>query len=236
VFNKGSSVSKGTSRVDIEQIRYHQCMNDSANPSLLLPVLLSLGAFFLGSIPFGFVAGKLRGKDLREEGSKNIGATNTLRVLGPVAGVTVLLLDMVKGLIPVLIANQMVHLSSWWVVGIGLLAVLGHIYSPFVRFRGGKGVATSLGVLFGLSPMIAGATVLLFAVVVFLTRYVSLGSILGAILQAVLFWAMPPATTFAENLPYRLFSLIVALFVIVRHRENIKRLLKGTENRFGSKK
>lgn len=211
-------------------------MNDSASPGPLLATLLSLGAFFLGAIPFGFVAGRLRGIDLREEGSKNIGATNTLRVLGPVAGVIVLLLDVAKGLLPVLVARQALHLPSWWVVGIGLLAVLGHIYSPFVRFRGGKGVATSLGVLFGLSPMIAGATLLLFAIVVGVTRYVSLGSILGAILQAALFWIVPPAATFAENLPYRLFSLVVALFVIVRHRENIKRLLKGTENRFGVKK
>ena len=211
-------------------------MNDSANPGLLLAVLLSLGAFFLGAIPFGFVAGKLRGIDLREEGSKNIGATNTLRVLGVVPGIIVLLLDMVKGLLPVLASRQLLHLSSWWVVGIGLLAVLGHIYSPFVRFRGGKGVATSLGVLFGLSPAIAGATVLLFALVVAVTRYVSLGSILGAVLQGILFWVMPPAVTSAENLPYRLFSLIVASFVVVRHRENIKRLLKGTENRFGTKK
>ena len=211
-------------------------MNDSASPGPLLATLLSLGAFFLGAIPFGFVAGRLRGIDLREEGSKNIGATNTLRVLGPVAGVIVLLLDVAKGLLPVLLARQALLLPSWWVVGIGLLAVLGHIYSPFVRFRGGKGVATSLGVLFGLSPMIAGATLLLFAIVVGVTRYVSLGSILGAILQAALFWIVPPAATFAENLPYRLFSLVVALFVIVRHRENIKRLLKGTENRFGVKK
>jgi glycerol-3-phosphate acyltransferase PlsY len=153
-----------------------------------------------------------------------------------VAGIIVLLLDVVKGLIPVLVARQILHLPSWWVVGIGMLAVLGHIYSPFVRFRGGKGVATSLGVLFGLSPVIAGATLVLFALVVAVTRYVSLGSLLGAVLQAVLFWVLPPAATFAENLPYRLFSLVVALFVIVRHRENIKRLLKGTENRFGTKK
>ncbi|MES2463585.1 MAG: glycerol-3-phosphate 1-O-acyltransferase PlsY [Armatimonadota bacterium] len=211
-------------------------MNDSANPGPLLATLLSLGAFFLGAIPFGFVAGKLKGIDLREEGSKNIGATNTLRVLGPVAGVVVLLLDVLKGLIPVLVARQVLHLPSWWVVGVGLLAVLGHIYSPFVRFRGGKGVATSLGVLFGLSPLIAGATVALFALVVVVTRFVSLGSLLGAVLQGVLFWVLPPAASFAENLPYRLFSLVVALFVIVRHRENIKRLLKGTENRFGTKK
>ncbi len=211
-------------------------MNDPANPSLLLAVLLSLGAFFLGAIPFGFVAGKLRGVDLREEGSKNIGATNTLRVLGVVPGIIVLLLDMIKGLLPVLAARHLLHLSSWWIVGIGLLAVLGHIYSPFVRFRGGKGVATSLGILFGLSPLIAGATVLLFLLVVTITRYVSLGSILGAVLQGILFWVLPPAATFAENLPYRLFSVVVALFVVVRHRENIKRLLKGTESRFGAKK
>lgn len=209
-------------------------MDNIPTSSPLILTLFCLGCFFLGAIPFGFLAGKLRNIDLRTEGSRNIGATNTLRVLGKPAGITVLLLDMAKGLIPVLAARNVLHLSSWWIVAAGMLAVLGHIYSPFVRFKGGKGVATSLGVLFGLSPLIAGITAVFFVAVVAFTRYVSLGSILGAALQGILFWVMPPAAGFSENLPYRLFSLAAAFFVIIRHRENIRRLLQGTENRFGA--
>jgi len=201
-----------------------------------IPLLLAICAFFLGAIPFGFIAGKLRGVDLRQVGSGNIGATNVMRELGKGPGSIVLLLDVLKGLAPVLAARSLLLLPSWWVVGIGLCAILGHIYSPFVRFRGGKGVATSLGVLIGLSPLIAAISFALFVLVVLLTRYVSLGSIVGAVAQAVLFWVLPPGATPAENLPYRLFGLVAAVFVIIRHRANIQRLLRGEENRFGAKK
>jgi len=201
-----------------------------------IPLLLAIGAFFLGAIPFGFIAGKLRGVDLRKVGSGNIGATNVMRELGKGPGSIVLLLDVLKGLAPVLVARSLLLLPSWWVVGIGLCAILGHIYSPFVRFRGGKGVATSLGVLIGLSPLIAAISFTLFVLVVFFTRYVSLGSIIGAVAQAVLFWIIPPSAIPSENLPYRLFGLVAAVFVIIRHRANIQRLLRGEENRFGAKK
>jgi glycerol-3-phosphate acyltransferase PlsY len=205
--------------------------NGNATPALppLLWLLLA-GAFLLGSIPFGFLAGRMRGIDLREHGSRNIGATNVLRVLGTAPGVTVLLLDALKGYLPAWYAKH-IGLEGWWVVATGLCAVLGHIYSPFVRFRGGKGVATSLGVLIALSPLIAGASLLVFVVAVALTRWVALGSILGAITQAVLFCVLPQQPT-----AYRLFALVVAAFVIFRHRSNIQRMLSGTENRFGAKK
>jgi glycerol-3-phosphate acyltransferase PlsY len=196
---------------------------------------LCLFAFVLGAIPFGFLAGKLRGKDLREHGSKNIGATNTLRVLGTGPGIAVLLLDALKGLAPVLLAKR-AGLPSAWVVGVGLCAVLGHIYSPFVRFKGGKGVATSLGVLIGLSPLVAGLSSVAFLIPVLLTRWVSLGSIVGAAAQAVLFFALPPHYLDGDPLPYRLFGAVVAVFVIFRHRANIGRILAGTESRFGEKK
>jgi glycerol-3-phosphate acyltransferase PlsY len=186
-------------------------------------------AFFLGAIPFGFIAGKRRGIDLREQGSKSIGATNTLRVLGKPAGVTVLILDTVKGMVPVLAAKS--HgLGGEWMVAVGLCAVLGHIYSPFVRFRGGKGVATSLGVLLALSPAVAGGSLLVFVATVALTRWVSLGSILAAIAQAILFFVLEP-----HERAFQLFGVIVAAFVVFRHRANIARLRAGTEPKLGHK-
>jgi acyl-phosphate glycerol 3-phosphate acyltransferase len=196
-------------------------------------LLWCIVAFLVGAIPFGFLAGKLYGKDLREEGSGNIGATNTLRVLGKRAGITVLLLDALKGFLPVFLALR--HLpgatpesGGWSAVLVGFAAVFGHIYSPYVRFRGGKGVATALGVLIGLSPLIALSAFAVFFVTVYFTRYVSLGSILGALTQAVLFWVVP-----GQSVAARLFGTIVGLFVVLRHRGNIQRLRNGTESKFG---
>src|SRR5579871_139039 len=111
---------------------------------------LCLMAFLSGALPFGYWAGRLKGIDIREHGSKNIGATNILRVLGPVWGIAVLLLDALKGYLPVLAAKAS-GLDSWGVVAVGMAAILGHIYSPFVGFKGGKGVATALGVVIGFS-------------------------------------------------------------------------------------
>lgn len=199
-----------------------------------LPYLLAAAAFVCGSIPFGFIAGRLKGIDLREHGSGNIGATNTLRVLGKGPGAAVLLLDAAKGLLPVVVARNC-GLTSAWTVGVGMCAVLGHIYSPFVRFRGGKGVATALGVLLALSPLIALLSLVVFAVAVALTRWVALGSILAAIAQAILFWVLPPSFLSGDPLPYRLFGFVVALFVVVRHRSNITRMRAGTESRIGNK-
>ena len=195
-----------------------------------LPLLL-IGAFLLGAVPFGFLAGKLlKGVDLREHGSGNIGATNTLRVLGTGPGLVVLALDVLKGYVPVAAAQALFRSEPWWVMGIGLAAILGHTFSPFLGFKGGKGVATSLGVLIGLSPLVAAGALAGFAAVVALTRYVSLGSIVAAALQAVLFFALP------HPLPFRLFGLLIAGFVIAKHRPNIARLRSGTESKFGAKK
>lgn len=192
-------------------------------------LLLIAGSFVLGAIPFGFVAGKMKGIDLRKEGSGNIGATNTLRVLGTVPGIAVLLLDVLKGFAPVLAAKQL-GFDPWWAMGAGFAAVLGHTFSPFLGFKGGKGVATSLGVLIGLNGWVALGSFAVFLLTVVATRYVSLGSILGAATQAALFFALP------NPLPFRLFGLLVATFVIVKHRTNIDRLRAGTESKFGTKK
>ncbi len=209
---------------------------------LLPPVFLVLaGAFLLGAIPFGYLAGRMRGIDLRAHGSGNIGATNTLRVLGIPTGIVVLLLDVLKGFAPVLVAGRLdgggatTGANGWVLVGAGLAAILGHTFSPFLRFKGGKGVATSLGVLIGLSPLVAGLALGVFLLVVVVTRYVSLGSILAALAQALVFW-FPLFGGRAAPLPFRLLGLLAAAFVIFKHRGNIERLRKGTEARFGEKK
>lgn len=184
---------------------------------------LCLLAFFIGAIPFGFLAGRWKGVDLREHGSGNIGATNALRILGTGPGSLVLLLDAVKGYLPILIGRTV--LPETWMAALGLCAILGHIYSPFVRFRGGKGVATTLGVLVGLDLAIAGWAVAAFlAGAVVSGGRVSVGSILGAVVQATLFWVLP-----GHALPAQLLASLVAVFIIVRHRENLRRLMRGEE-------
>ncbi|MDX1931528.1 MAG: glycerol-3-phosphate 1-O-acyltransferase PlsY [Capsulimonadales bacterium] len=200
-------------------------MKDQWVPGLPIVCL----AFVLGSVPFGYLAGRLMGKDLRQLGSGNIGATNTLRHLGKGPGIAVLILDALKGFLPTQ-AAAFWHLSGVWIVATGLAAMLGHIFSPFLRFKGGKGVATGLGVMLALSPAAAAVSAAVFAVTVYLTRYVSLGSILAAVTMVVLLFLLN------EPLPYRLFGLLAAIFVLVRHKENIRRLLAGTENRFGEGK
>jgi len=201
--------------------------------SLVTPLVLCIAAYFVGGIPFGFLAGKLRGVDIRTLGSGNIGATNVLRTLGTLPGVAVLILDALKGYLPVVAAHTLLThpYRDIAVVIVGLCAVLGHTYTPFLHFNGGKGVATSLGVVIGLNAAVAGLSFLLFALVVAVSRYVSLGSIVAAVACAALFWAWPN-----ETLPSHLFATLIALFVVVRHRKNIERLWQGTENKIGTPK
>ncbi|KAB2954584.1 glycerol-3-phosphate acyltransferase [Heliorestis acidaminivorans] len=185
-------------------------------------LLFYLTAFFLGSIPFAYLAGRLRGLDIRQHGSGNIGATNAFRVLGPFMGTVVLLLDAGKGAVVALWA--ITSFGETVAVIAGLAAILGHTFSPFMKFKGGKGVATAAGVVITLIPDIALICVLLFATIVALSKYVSLGSITVAITLPLL------AFFFNKPLAYQIFSLATAVFVIYRHIPNIKRLLAGEEN------
>jgi len=189
-------------------------------------ILLS---YVLGSIPTGLWLGLwLRKVDIRDHGSKNIGATNTLRVLGKPLGAAALLGDMAKGVVPVLFVSQ---LSDWQYAPIacGLAAICGHTFSLFLKFRGGKGVATSAGVFGGLAPLPMLVAVVTFVIVVAITRMVSAGSILGATALAISVFIFP-----TDNV-VRGIAVAIALLVIIRHRENIQRILNGTENRFGKK-
>ena len=188
-------------------------------------IALPAFAYLLGSIPTGLLLAKAFGVNIRETGSGNIGATNVYRTLGRKVGVMTLLGDCLKGLIPVLIARQL-GLPEIWIAATGLAAFLGHVYTIFLGFKGGKGVATALGVFLGVSPVSVGAVLLIFVAVVWKWRYISLGSIVAAA-------AMPGFVAVAVGRPvFVIMTVIVSLLVIWKHKENIKRLREGTENRF----
>lgn len=188
-------------------------------------ILSAIFAYLIGSIPSGLILGKLFWhKDLREHGSHNIGATNAWRTLGKGAGIAVFVADSLKGQAGVALGLLLAGTPLAAVIG-GLFAIIGHSFSIFLRFHGGKGVATSLGVL---TMLMGNVTLLVFAVwfaIVYMTRYVSLGSVVAGFLTPVL------AALFSYPMEYVLFTVIAAILVIVRHRENIKRLMNGTENK-----
>ena len=188
-------------------------------------ILTVVLAYLIGSIPSGLILGKLFWHtDLREHGSHNIGATNAWRTLGKRAGIAVFIADSIKGQAGVALGLLLAGTPLAAVLG-GLFAIIGHSFSLFLRFHGGKGVATSLGVL---TMMMGNVTLIVFAVwfaIVYLTRYVSLGSIVAGFLTPIL------AALFGYPMEYVLFTVIAAILVIVRHRENIVRLMNGTENK-----
>ncbi|GAA0207280.1 glycerol-3-phosphate 1-O-acyltransferase PlsY [Selenomonas dianae] len=182
-------------------------------------------AYLVGSVPSGLILGKLFWHtDLREHGSHNIGATNAWRTLGKVPGIIVFVADSLKGQAGVLLGLSLVGTPLAAVVG-GLLAIIGHSFSIFLRFHGGKGVATSLGVLTMLMGNVTIVVFVLWFTIVYITRYVSLGSVVAGFLTPVL------AAFFSYPMEYIVFTVIAAFLVIVRHRENIKRLMNGTENK-----
>lgn len=192
---------------------------------MIWTALALLLSYVLGSIPTGLWLGlRLRKVDIREHGSKNIGATNTMRALGKGLGAIALAGDMAKGFVPIVFIAR---LSDWEYAPIacGLAAIAGHTWSLFLKFRGGKGVATSSGVFFGLAPIPMGIALVVFLLVVGATRMVSAGSILAAIAMAVAVFIT------SDDPALRIFSTCVTLLVIARHRDNIRRILAGTENR-----
>lgn len=197
--------------------------------------LLIVAAYLIGSIPTAYWIGKLFFHiDIREHGSKNMGASNTFRVLGPVWGILVLIIDMGKGIAAVQLAHA-VQSTDWlgdektfWQLLFGLVAVAGHVFPVFAGFRGGKGVATLFGLVLAIQPWIALISIGAFLVVVFLTRYISLGSVIGVIVFMCCVWFAVKET----NLYMRWFSILAATLVIVMHRSNIKRLFSGNENKF----
>lgn len=212
-----------------------------------MPAVLLAVAYLIGSIPFSYLVARVfAGKDVRQEGSGNVGATNVARTAGKLAGILALAGDLAKGVVVILIARWMVVRPDWpyaagpqpwesremWVALAGLIAILGHMFPVWLRFHGGKGVATAGGVILALDPRVFVAAVLVFAIVVLLSRMVSLASIVTASSIPLLFRFV------AVDSPYwrTVISIGIALAVIVKHHSNIARLAGGKERRLGRKK
>jgi acyl phosphate:glycerol-3-phosphate acyltransferase len=193
---------------------------------LSLEFIIVPAAYLLGSIPTGLLLARaFGGIDIRATGSGNIGATNVYRTLGKKVGVLTLIGDCLKGLIPVVVA-KLLGLDDMWVAAAGVAAFIGHVYSLFLGFKGGKGVATALGVFLGTSPLSVLLALAVFVLVLWKSRYVSLASITAA---AVL----PPVVTLVSGKPlFIAMTTFIVLLVIYKHRENIQRLRAGTESRF----
>lgn len=187
--------------------------------------MVLVGAYLVGSMPTGlWLVRWLRGVDVRQHGSGNIGTANVYRVAGPWLGGAVLLADLAKGALPVL-ASRSLGLDSWWTVAAGLASIAGHNWSAFLQFRGGKGIATSFGVLLALSPKAAAVAAGVWVAAVAATQYASLGSMLAmlSVPVSLLLWR-EPVSHFA-------FGLATAAMALVRHRSNLRRLVEGTELR-----
>lgn len=186
-------------------------------------VLFILLGYFSGAIPFGYLLGKLKGVDIRKYGSGNIGFTNVKRTLGLGLAIPVFILDCLKGLLPTLYASRITDDTLLSIV-VGLATIFGSIFSPFLGFRGGKGVATTIGVFLALFPKTILVGIVVFFLVLLITSYVSLASLSFAIV--LLF-----SNIFFFNIPFtgKIFTFVVALLIIFRHRTNIQRLLKGVE-------
>ena len=200
---------------------------------MTLPLLFVLLSYLWGAIPASWVAGKLRGVDLRKHGSGNLGATNTFRVLGAKVAAPVMVFDILKGLLPVVLFTRWDGTDDWrWGLAYGAAAIVGHVFSIYMRFKGGKGVATSAGVFLALAPLAVGAGLAVWLAVLAVTRMVSAASISAAAVVGVLL--LLPLSHIPVEI--RVLGCAICLFVIFAHRSNLRRILDGTEPRFGKKK
>ncbi len=201
------------------------------------PVLVLIIAYLLGSIPFGYLIVRLtEGADVRESGSGGTGATNVSRRAGKLAGVVTLLLDAVKGALAVLLARWLLTDDfgvNWWVAVAAFLAVFGHCFPVWLGFRGGKGVATGVGVFLSLYPLAVACAAVIFIFVVALTRYVSLGSILATAAFPLFVWLLSAYfKPVADLAPVITAAIIAGALIVLMHHANIGRLLRGTESKF----
>jgi acyl phosphate:glycerol-3-phosphate acyltransferase len=198
--------------------------------------LIPLAAYLLGSIPFGLLLTKLfGGGDVRKAGSGNIGATNVARVVGPLAGILTLVFDTAKGAAAVWLAGRFTSESAAWMMIAGFVVLLGHCFPVWLKFKGGKGVATALGVFLALCPLAAVSALLLFLLCVAYWRYVSLGSVAAAAAMPLLIYFLW-APHHAPPIIIDVGTLAIALLVIYKHDGNLQRLVEGTEPRFSFSK
>lgn len=201
------------------------------------PVLILIAAYLLGSIPFGYLIVRAKeDADVRATGSGGTGATNVTRRAGKFAGIATLLLDAAKGALAVYLARKFLtpeYGVNWWVAAAAVMAVVGHVFPVWLGFRGGKGVATGVGVFLGLAPLAVIGSALIFILIVGTTRYVSLGSIAATAGMPVCVWLLATFISPVEGLREILTAAIVGgALIIFMHRANIGRLLRGTESKF----
>lgn len=208
---------------------------------MLFISLAYLLAYLIGGFPTSAIAGKLKGIDITKHGSGNAGATNALRVLGTKIGVTVMLVDALKGAGVILLGRWIissfasVEPNQVYDITLGITGILGHVFSIYLKFKGGKGVATAAGVYALLSPLALLITVIVFVTTIYYSRYVSLGSIVAAVVLAVSQLVVYLCSDFA-GLPMLILTVLLAIFIILKHKQNIKRLLAGNENKISFKK
>lgn len=203
--------------------------------------LAYLLAYLIGGFPTSAIAGKLKGIDITKHGSGNAGATNALRVLGTKIGVTVMLIDALKGAGVILLGRWIVSSfasvepNQVYDITLGITGILGHVFSIYLKFKGGKGVATAAGVYALLSPLTLLITVIVFVTTIYFSRYVSLGSIVAAVVLALSQLVVNLLNDFA-GLPTLILTVLLAAFIILKHKQNIRRLLDGNENKISFKK
>jgi len=194
--------------------------------NMLKYFVLFVISFLSGSIPFGYIICRVFKRiDIRKYGSGNIGATNVYRVCGGFLGITVLIFDILKGFIPVFISKNIFHFHSPILIITGLVATFGHIFSIFLKGKGGKGVATSFGVIIGLFPLSALSSFIIWFIILLISHIVSIASIMAGLFLPLFIYI------FYKDISLTIFGIIIFFFVVYTHRENIKRLKKGKENR-----
>jgi glycerol-3-phosphate acyltransferase PlsY len=201
------------------------------------PVLILIVAYLLGSIPFGYLIVRLtKGADVRESGSGGTGATNVSRRAGKLTGIVTLLCDAMKGTLAVVLARWLATDDfgiNWWVAAAAFIAVFAHCFPVWLGFRGGKGVATDIGVFLSLAPLAVACAAVIFIIVVVTTRYVSLGSILATIAFPLFVWLLSIDVKPATNLsPIMTAAIATGALIVLMHHANIGRLMKGTESKF----
>jgi acyl phosphate:glycerol-3-phosphate acyltransferase len=195
----------------------------------VLTLFLWVVAYFVGSVPAGVLIARWQGKDLRSEGSGNIGATNATRVLGKSWGIVVFALDVLKGLLPVLLTRWWLPQSDFSVVSVAFAAVAGHIWSAFLHFQGGKGISTLLGCMLGMNWLVALLVLVVWVLVTQATRYVSVGSVVAVFSSGYI------AAIVGMPRWYILWTALAVCLAIYTHRANLQRLMKGTEAKIGSR-